>query len=116
MGRLTVVASLAVFLLCSEMAMAGPLIKLPDLSLGAVAAAGSDPGMGCSLSYPILGNDQMNIYLDAGLLLDSKPYNWFVGISTDKSLPVLNLEGGSWGVGWMEPTDTWTVYVKYPIF
>lgn len=89
-------------------------LRVPGLTLSAVAAAGAQPGIGGALSYPLLEADNANVYADLGLLVDGSKYLGFVGLSTDYPLPLVReLPGSSSvGVGWNLSDDTWLIYLR----
>ncbi len=99
-------------------AQADPLLRIPDLSLGAVAATGGNPGIGACLSYPVIEMGNANLFADLGLLLDGSAKQGFFGLSTDKPVPLVKSLPGqtSVGVGWCEPSNTWLLYLRYEMF
>ena len=108
----------ALLVMLAGAAQADPLLTVPDLSLGAVAAAGGNPGVGACLSYPVAELGNAKLFADLGLLVDGPQSVGFVGLSTDKTLPLVKqLPGEAFvGVGWCEPSSTWLVYLRYEVF
>ncbi len=115
---LLVVALLVMLVMLAGAAQADPLLTVPDLSLGAVAAAGGNPGVGACLSYPVAELGNAKLFADLGLLMDGSATQGFFGMSTDKRLPLVDqLPGEAFvGVGWCEPSSTWLVYLRYEVF
>ena len=119
MRTLTTAASvLLLALLLTTATQAAPLLDLPDLQLSAVAGTGSTIGIGGCLSYPVLKGSNATFFADLGLLVDGDVYSGFVGVSTDKPIPLVDKLPGNAaaGFGYSFPESGVMVYLRYELF